>query len=61
MANTKKKPEVVFIPPVGEEIRGIVYYHDRIFVACTFGVWELYEDYIDPSLVCNRLISKEGE
>ena len=50
------KIDFVFAPQPGEKIINLIVYHDRILVACTDGLWELFEEHIgeDNALICNK-------
>jgi len=36
--------DCIFKPPKTEKIVGIVSWRDKIFVACSHSVWEIYQD-----------------
>jgi len=49
----------IFAPEVSEKIVSMIKWHGRIFVACTDGVYELFEDSQSPDWMRSKLLTPE--
>ena len=54
-----KKMNAIFKLPETEEIKSMIIWHDRFFVAWTHSIWEIYQDTTDNKMMRSKRLHFE--